>query len=252
MRFESELKLAREIAQDAGRLLQNIEPVGVLSQKGRDIKLRADLEAENLILERLRQTQIPILSEEKGETCHYDGGIRWIVDPLDGSFNYFKGLQELCCVSIALWDGNKPVLGVVYRFFSEETLTGLVGVGAWRNGVPVSPSDVSAMSSACCATGLSVKGDFSRSALERHLSLFQYAKKVRMLGAAAIMSSSVACGRIDLYHERDILLWDVAAGLAISQAAGASIEFLAKADFKCDASCFATEALRQDFHKLCD
>ncbi len=252
MRFESELKLARETAQAAGRLLQEMDPARIISSKGRDIKLRADLEAEALVLECLRQTGIPILSEEKGEICPYGGGTRWIVDPLDGSFNYFKGLQELCCVSLALWDEDEPVLGVVHRFFSGETLAGLVGAGAWLNGQPIRPSDVSAMSNACCATGLSVKGDFSRSALERHLSLFQHAKKVRMLGTAAIMSSNVACGRIDLYHERDILLWDVAAGLAISQAAGAGIEYTAKADFKCDASCFATEALRQDFHKLCD
>lgn len=251
MQFKSELTLALETAQAAGRLLRAGNSQ-VISQNGRDIKLRADMEAEEVILDHLRQTGIPVLSEEKGQSSPCSAGMRWIVDPLDGSFNFYKGLLALCCVSLALWDDDRPVLGVVYRFFSGEILCGLAGAGAWLNGHSIAPSDVSAMHTACCATGLSVKGDFSPCALQRCLPFFQHAKKVRMLGTAAIMSSYVACGRIDLYHERDILLWDIAAGLAIAKAAGASIEYDAKTDFKCDASCFATEALRQDFHRLCD
>lgn len=252
MRFEPELKLAITAARAAGELLKGLNPRHVDSQEGRDIKLRADRESEALILECLNPSGLPVLSEECGERGTYTGGLRWIVDPLDGSFNFFKGLPELCCTSIALWDDETPVLGVVYRFHLEEMLTGLVGNGACRNDSPISPSTVTTMEHACCATGLSVKGDFSRERLERYLSLLSRAKKVRMLGTAAIMSSSVACGRVDLYHEEDILLWDVAAGMALVRAAGGVTEYKAKADFKCDAACFANEALRKAFHLAVD
>lgn len=252
MRFDSELKLAISAARAAGGLLMSFDPRKVDSQEGRDIKLRADRESEALILEHLKPSGLPTLSEESGENSTYTGGLRWVVDPLDGSFNFFKGLSELCCTSIALWDDETPVLGVVYRFALGEMLTGLVGSGAWRNDEPIAPSAVTAMDRACCATGLSVKGDFGRERLERYLHLLSKAKKVRMLGAAAIMSSSVACGRIDLYHEEDILLWDVAAGMALVRAAGGVTEYKAKADFKCDAACFANEELREAFHLAVD
>ncbi len=82
-------------------------------------------------MNKLSETGYPILSEECGEIS--SGAVSqfyWIIDPLDGTVNYWKGLKELACVSVALWDQNEPVLGVIYRFESDELYCGVVGDGA--------------------------------------------------------------------------------------------------------------------------
>lgn len=253
MQYKSEFELAMKAARQAGELLRDFDPCYVDSEQGRDIKLRADREAEALILDCLSPSGLPVLSEENGESGVYTGGLRWIVDPLDGSFNFFKRMPELCCTSIALWDGDKPVLGVIYRFHLEEMLTGLEGIGAWINGQPMHPSHVSSIEEACCTTGLSVKRDFSHDLLERYVILISKSKKVRMLGTAAIMCSNVAYGPADIYYEEDIMLWDVAAAIAIVDAAGGVTEYRPKPDgFCCNVACFANEAIQKSFHQFLD
>lgn len=250
MLYEAEFWLAKNASLKAGNFLKSFNPHKVLSEKGRDIKLAADREAEEIIIAELASSQIPILSEEAGEIGAYSDSLRWIIDPLDGTYNFFRGMDYLCCSSIALWDGEKPILGVVNCFQSNEIIAGCTGKGATCNDLPISVSAITELSQACCATGLSVKGDFSEKGLLPMLRIMASMKKIRMLGAAAIMSSYVGCGRIDIYTERDILLWDVAAGLAIAQAAGGYTDIQIKDNYKCDVAAFATKELQEQFHKL--
>lgn len=222
---EADLLLAREAARRGGALLRQWRTgeLVVDSDAGRDIKLRADREAEAVILETLAAAGYPTLAEESGETGEASQGPRWIVDPLDGTLNYKRGI-DLCCVSIALWEDDRPLLGVVYDFHREELFSGLVGQGAWRNEVAIRVSEVGESARAVLGTGFPVSRDFASPALARFIGRVRAFKKLRLLGSAALSLAWVACGRIDAYCEEDIMLWDVAAGIALVAAAGGWVD----------------------------
>jgi myo-inositol-1(or 4)-monophosphatase len=226
MKWEAELALARRTAREAGALLRELArgPVAVLSAEAKDIKLAADREAEALIVAALEAgSPCPILGEESGEHGAVRRGPCWVVDPLDGTLNYSRGLA-LCCVSLALVEGERPLLGVVYDFNREETFSAIVGEGAWLGDEPMRVSErVSERgdaSQAILATGFPSHRTFDDAALMGFVRQVQRFKKVRLLGSAALSLAAVACGRVDAYAEDDIMLWDVAAGLALVEAAG--------------------------------
>ncbi len=217
------LEVAVAAVRAAGRLLLELrrKPVEVLSEIGHDIKLEADQRAEDLILNVLAERlPLPVLTEERGEVGELDGeSPMWVVDPLDGSFNYSRGMP-MCCSSVGLWARGRPVLGAVYNFFLDELFTGVVGRGAWRNGEPIRVSGVEEPAKASLATGFPHHQDYGDAALRRFIGQVQGYKKVRMLGSAAVMGSYVACGWLDAYVEEDAWLWDVGAAGAIAVAAG--------------------------------
>jgi len=195
-----------------------------LSEIGRDIKLQADQDAESIILKALAETGYSVLAEESGEHGLLEGDDPyWVVDPLDGTMNFNRGLPE-CCVSIALCQGQDPVMGVIYDFNRDECFQGIVGEGAWLNDAPMSVSGISERSQAVLCTGFPTHRSFDSDSLEEFIRSAQDFKKVRMLGTAALMVAYVACGRADAYLEDSIMLWDVAAGIALVRAAGGYAE----------------------------
>lgn len=210
----------------AGRLLLELreKPVEVLSEAAHDIKLKADQLAEECILGVLRERMpLPVLTEESGEHGELDeGSCMWVVDPLDGTFNYSRGMP-MCCSSVGLWADGRPVLGAVYDFFHDELFTGIVGKGAWRNGRPIAASGVRETANAALATGFPHHQNFDDAPLRRFIRQVQGFKKIRMLGSAALMGAYVGCGWLDAYVEEDVWLWDIAAAAAIARAGGAAV-----------------------------
>ncbi len=195
-----------------------------MSEIGRDIKLQADQDAEAIILKALSASGYPVLAEESGEHGLVDGDTPyWIVDPLDGTMNFNRGFPE-CCVSIALFRGEDPLLGVIYDFNRDECFRGIVGEGAWLNDTPMTVSGIAERNQAVLCTGFPTHRSFDEDSIEEFVRSAQDFKKVRMLGSAALMVAYVACGRADAYLEESIMLWDVAAGLALVQAAGGYID----------------------------
>jgi myo-inositol-1(or 4)-monophosphatase len=242
------LQIAKVAAIEASTYLDGNKTVEVESIEGKDIKLVADKASEETILDVLAQTGIPVLTEESGLlgiSEMRDAGLLWIIDPLDGSMNYYKGMRELCCVSIALWDSYTPVFGVVNRFACDEMFEGVVGNGVWLNGVAIKPSTVTEANQAVFATGLPLKGDHSPDVMEHLIKRMRTFKKVRMMGSAALMASFVACGRVDVYHEDGIMLWDIAAAAAIVEAAGGAVVLSEQDGYRCDVRCFASKGLRR-------
>lgn len=211
---------------DAGRLLLDLrrKPIEVLCEPGHDIKLKADQLAEERILAILRERMpLPVLTEESGEHGAVTETSRmWIVDPLDGTFNYSRGMP-MCCSSVGLWENGQPVLGAVYNFFNDELFAGIVGRGAWLNGKPIAVSGVKTAAKASLATGFPHHQDFGDAPLREFIGQVQDFKKIRMLGSAALMGAYVACGWLDAYVEEDVWLWDIAGAVAIAQAAGAAV-----------------------------
>jgi myo-inositol-1(or 4)-monophosphatase len=221
------LSLAEEAARLSGAFLVKFKDKAkkIRSNFGRDIKVEADQESEKIIADYLQgRSEFPILSEESGlqGTANSDRGFLWIIDPLDGSLNYSRGIP-ICCISIGLWQGDNPVLGSVYDFNNEELFAGIVGEGAWLNQKSIKPSTTAKEEQAILFTGFPIGTDFSVNGLTAFVRHIQAYKKLRLLGSAALSLAYVASGRADAYLEKDIMLWDVAGGLAIVKAAGGRI-----------------------------
>lgn len=216
------LGIARRAALSSGKYLQKRKNLDVVSSHGKDIKLAADLESERIIVGVIHnESNIQILSEERGliEKRNSDDKLMWIIDPLDGSYNYKKNIP-LCCVSIALWNDNSPLLGVVYDFVHEEMFYGIVGQEAWLNDCKIQVGAVCNRSEAVMFTGFPLESNYKEKDLTDFVSETKRYKKVRLIGSAALSLVYVASGRADCYQEKGIMLWDVAGGLAILSAAG--------------------------------
>jgi fructose-1,6-bisphosphatase/inositol monophosphatase family enzyme len=222
------LSLAGEAALKAGAYLRDSDhsAVNINSEAGRDIKIGADIASENIIISCLKKRSgFSILSEEAGSIEGSDREFTWIVDPLDGSLNYSRGIP-LCCVSIGLWHEMEPVAGVVYDFYRSELFTGIAGRegGAWLNGKAIAPGAAEKQASAVICTGFPVNTDFSAEGLMPFLQKVQKYKKVRLLGSAALSLAYVSSGRADVYMEDNIMIWDVAGGLAVASGAGCKLD----------------------------
>ena len=127
----NELKdLAVDAARQAGDFLNQskFEKKEVYKEEGRDIKLIIDQDTEKLIRTSLLVTDIPILGEEYGGEISEEK--YWVIDPIDGTANYFRGLDE-CCVSIALMEGEEALVGVIYNFNNNQMYTAIKNEGAF-------------------------------------------------------------------------------------------------------------------------
>jgi len=218
------LKIASKLVQKIGDALLTHRISFMSKNYNRDIKSEADIYSESFLIEELqKQTGLPILSEEagiaqepqKGEMC-------WIIDPLDGTMNFTRSFP-LACVSVALWQDDNPILGVIYDFNHQKIYTGIVGHSAECNGNTIQVSDIADASQAILATGFPVGRSYDSPALIQFVQQVKQFKKIRMIGSAAMSLAYVASGVFDVYHEEDIMIWDVAAGLAIVKASGGDI-----------------------------
>ena len=226
MKWEAELALAVEAAKQGGALLREAMtgPQNVLSDAGKDIKLQVDCDSEALIIKTLSPSGFPLLAEESG--VHGDTDTTsplWVIDPLDGTMNFSRNIP-LCCVSIGLMQDDEPLLGVIYDFHHENWYTGIVGEGAWLNDQPMHVSAVTQCDQAIISTGFPVKSDYTDEGLNDFIAQCQQFKKVRCFGSAAMSLAMVASGCVDAYSENAIMLWDIAAGVALVKAAGGHIE----------------------------
>jgi myo-inositol-1(or 4)-monophosphatase len=216
--------LARSAATASGDLLrENFGQAELLSQQGRDIKLGEDHRAQQLIVETIQSgSDLPILTEEAGWVGEppQNDGLYWVVDPLDGSFNYRTG-TPLCGTAVALCTRLTPVAGCIYDFLRDELYWGGPGIGLHRNEEVL---DELPEPHGILATGFPVGGDFSDEGIAAIVHQISAYKKVRMIGSAALSLAWVASGRFDAYAESGIRWWDVAAGLALVAAAGGRTE----------------------------
>jgi myo-inositol-1(or 4)-monophosphatase len=227
------LDLAKSAAVRAGtRLVDSFTPVDRSyvhsAQLPREVKATADLVLEQDILQALASAELAVLSEESGFLPSKSPTSRWfIVDPLDGTFNFIKGLGP-SGVSIALWEDKKPVFGVIYDLMQRQLAWGGPGLGAFIDGRPISVSDTPTRALASLCTGFPVRFDVEDEQVMRGFArLVSPYAKVRMIGSAALALLHVARGSADVYLEQSIMLWDVAAGIAIVQGAGGRAMFSA-------------------------
>jgi len=223
--YENLLSIAKLAVQEAIKLLAEEmtnyrEEFVFCDDLPREMKAEADRVVESVILKILKTTDVKILSEESGEKNDTgDSQLRWVVDPIDGTVNFIRMIGP-SAVSIGLWEGENPIFGVVGEYPSGVIYWGGHGFGAFEDKDSMRVSSVKDSSKAVLCSGFPSRFDFSSKSIEKLFKIYSEFGKVRMLGAASLSILHVARGSADTYIERDIMIWDVAAALAILQGAG--------------------------------
>ncbi|MFL6138441.1 MAG: inositol monophosphatase family protein [Frankiaceae bacterium] len=224
------LALATAVAREAGALVLDRGGVGGgatavgTKSSSTDVVTATDRAAEALIVQRLRAARPgdAVLGEEGGAQGSSASGVRWLVDPLDGTVNYLYGIPQYA-VSLAAEVDGEVVAGVVLDPAKDELYAATLGGGATRNGRPIRCSDRAELGQALVATGFSYDADRRARQAAALARLLPAVRDIRRMGAAALDLCAVACGRVDAYYEKALHPWDVAAGALIAREAGARV-----------------------------
>lgn len=221
-----ELTLATAAAREAGALLR--ENFGgdheVDEMLTHDIKLALDVKSQDLIEKRILET-FPghAIYGEEGVAGNQDSDTEWIVDPIDGTVNFFFGIPHFC-VSIAMRQGGELKIGAIYDPMLDEMFAVDFEGPARRNGRPVRPSDRGELSEAVVTLGFSKSKESIDAGMERYRRFAHRVRKTRMMGSAALALAYIACGRLDAYVEKMISIWDIAAGQLMLERGGGKVE----------------------------
>lgn len=182
-----------------------------------------DAAAEDLVGRRLaeRRPDDGLLAEE-GSDHRGTSGIRWVVDPLDGTVNYLYRITHWC-VSVAAEDDQGVLVGVVHAPVLGQTWTAVRGQGAWRDGRRLRCSEQTDLAQAMCATGFGYEA--SQRAVQATVltRVIPHVRDIRRFGSAAIDLCHTAEGIVDVYYERGLNPWDLAAGGLIAREAGVRV-----------------------------
>ena len=220
--IESLLATAVDAARQAGALIKTNygTELGVNELHQYDIKLEMDVRAQELITGILLGA-FPdhAIYGEEGLAGDQSSDWHWIVDPIDGTVNYFYGIPHFC-VSIALRHKSDIVLGVIYDPMMDELFVASRGAEPTLNGKPIRVSKRGEMADAMITVGFSKNKESIEAGMKRFGTLLTQVRKTRMLGSAALGMAYVAAGRLDAYIEEVISLWDVAAGIILVETAG--------------------------------
>ncbi|MEY2547027.1 MAG: monophosphatase [Verrucomicrobiota bacterium] len=225
---------AEEAARAAGELLcANFQrPRQVNVAEAHDIKLQIDIDAQQLITDSLlKKFPEHALYGEEGIVGDQTSEHQWVVDPLDGTVNYYYGIPHFC-VSIALRFKGEIIVGVIYDPVRDEMWRGQKGEEPTLNGEHFRVSDRADLAEAVVSIGLSKTGVTIEAGLPLLQDMVHRARKCRLLGSAALDMAYVACGRFDAYIEQGISLWDIAAGWLLIETAGGVVDVQPRADMK--------------------
>ena len=220
------LELARKVGLDAGALLMERPPAFEIESKSTaiDIATQMDKKAEKFIVESLLAARPDdgIIGEE-GSAVESKSGITWVIDPLDGTVNYFYGLPGWN-VSIAAKDKDGSIVGVVTAPTINSTWWATRGGGAFYNGHQIHCNDPIALDRSLIATGFQYDVSHRISQLEDFSKLVPIVRDLRRNGAAAVDLCHVAMGALDGYYEAGLKEWDWAAGALVATEAGATFK----------------------------
>lgn len=189
-----------------------------------DFVSKADKRAEKRIFATLKEARptYSFLMEESGEYQGSDKERRFIIDPLDGTFNFLRSIPQ-CAISIGYEERGAIVAGVIFDFLRGEMFCAAKGRGAYVNEQRIRASRTSSMQDALVATGIKGgQGALYEQALMGELQeVVQHVGGVRRFGSASLDMAWVAAGRLDAFWEQSLAPWDIAAGVIIAREAGA-------------------------------
>ncbi len=219
-------------AREAGALLRGaFEGHFTVEEKSPDDYVtNIDVESEEII-SRILGEEFPdfgFLGEESGAT-ESGSDWQWIVDPLDGTRNFVRGIP-LFAVSVGLTSDGVPVLGAVYDPLRDEMFAGGGGEGATQNGRAVGPSDAADLGACVVALDFGKNAGVYKASYEIIGRLMDRVQSLRMTGVMALGIPYVAAGRTDIYFNLKASKWDVAGGIAMARDSGVVVTDLAGLD----------------------
>jgi myo-inositol-1(or 4)-monophosphatase len=211
-------KAARGLKRDFGEI-ENLQ----VSRKGPgDFVSAADRKAEATLREALMKARpgYGLVMEESGIIEGQDKTHTWHVDPLDGTTNFLHGVPHFC-ISVGLEREGTIVAAVIYEPIKDELYIAERGKGAFLNNKRLRVAGRQDLADSLALYGSPYLGRGSHPRLLKELAaVMAVTGGVRQTGSAALDLAAVACGRADLYWERDIKTWDMAAGLLLVREAG--------------------------------
>ncbi len=228
------LALATRLAMEAGELAQqmrsNVDLTGDTKSSATDIVTAADKAAEHLVLNGLERARPAdaVLGEEGSDTAG-TSGVRWLIDPIDGTTNYVYDIPawsvSIAAEYVAPGSNAAPetLIGVVYDPVANDRFWAVRDRGAHRNEVSIHCNPKTEMATALVGTGFGYTPERRRGQAEVLLELLPQVRDIRRFGSAALDLCFVAEGRLDAYFERGLNPWDLAAGTLIAQEAGCSV-----------------------------
>lgn len=189
-----------------------------------DVVTQTDLRSEQLIRRELlaRSPGSTIVGEELGEATGRSN-VGWVVDPIDGTVNFLYDLSVVA-ISIAATIDGKVVAGVVADVHRGEIYSASAGLGARRDGATISANTTDDLGQALVGTGFSYDADLRSSEAQTLTEVLPACRDIRCMGSAALNLCWVGCGRLDGFYERDLKVYDYAAGALVASEAGASVE----------------------------
>jgi len=227
------LDLAIRAARAAGALLRAEfgKAPEVHAAEAHDIKLELDVRTQRLI-EQILQEAFPdhaILGEEGDRPSGSSSPFEWILDPIDGTVNFFYGLPHFC-VSIAMRRAGEMQVGVIYDPMRDELWSVERGGVPTLNGIPIRVSPRTRLGDCVVTVGFAKSVTTINAGLPLLQEMVHKVRKCRMMGSAALDLAYVATGRLDAYIEQGVSLWDIAAGQLLVEAAGGRVEVRERAD----------------------
>lgn len=215
-----------------------------------DVVTHTDMECEQLIRTEL-QARAPGSSIVGEEFDDDDGGsnVGWIVDPIDGTVNFLYDLPVVS-VSIAATIDGDVVAGAVADIHRVEMFSTARGTGARRAGLPITPTSCDVLDDALVATGFAYDAELRAAEADILTRLLPACRDIRCMGSAALNLCWVGCGRVDAFYERDLKVYDYAAGALIAAEAGARVELPSETNG--DLAFAATVAVSDSLRALLD
>ena len=224
------LELARQIGREAADLVRTRREAGVqvagTKSSITDVVTEADHASEALILERILAARPDdgVLGEEGSDTVG-SSGVRWVVDPIDGTVNYLYGLAQYA-VSIGVEVDGVMQVGVVVNAATGDEFTAVRGRGATRNGRPIAVRETGTLDRAVVSTGFNYELEVRTRQASAVAALVVRVADIRRFGSCALDLCALAAGQSDGYVEEGCMPWDHAAGGLIAEEAGAVVQVL--------------------------
>ena len=211
------MKASKVLIRDFGE----IEKLQVSEKGPGDFVTASDKRVEKIIINELTNSEYSILSEEQGIIEGKNKDKRWIIDPIDGTFNFLNGLPHFA-ISIGYEERGEVVSGIIFDPIKNEMFFAHKGDGAYLNNSRIRVSNKSDFKNACLVTGGPKYSDKQKnSVFEEYQKIsMEVNAPIRKSGSAALDLAYVAAGRFDGYWQRRINYWDIAAGIILIKEAG--------------------------------
>ena len=217
------MKASRSLIRDFGE----IENLQVSSKAPGDFVTSADKRTEKIIIEELLKAHpnYGIISEEAGYINKSNKNNRWIIDPIDGTMNFLNGIPQFA-ISVAYEEDNEVKCGIIFNPVTNEMFSAEKGSGAYLNNSRMRVSNKRKLSEALIVTGgPNQASKIKKKIFSEYISISTQVSNVRKFGSAALDMAYVACGRFDGYWQRELNLWDIAAGIILIKESGGFVDF---------------------------